>query len=123
MTTLTIELSDTLFQQAQQRGFSQQSLEQFVSLWVHSYFQGKDAQVTPATPVAPVTTTLSEERRQAIINSRVVESCEGKPYRSPTVLMPVSSLDLWMNLITEGYEGDALADTEAVYDEGHDYED
>jgi len=40
-----------------------------------------------------------------------------KPYRYPTVPMPVSSLDVWMNLLPEGYEGDALADTEALYEE------
>jgi hypothetical protein len=67
-------------------------------------------------------TVPDEEARQAILNSRIVESCEGKPYRYPSVAMPVSSLDAWMNLITEGYEGDALADTEAVYDEEYAYE-
>jgi len=25
--------------------------------------------------------------------------------------------DGWLNLVPEGYEGDALADTEAIYDE------
>ena len=39
------------------------------------------------------------------------------PYVYPTVPVPPSSLDGWLNLIQEGYEGDALADTEALYDE------
>jgi len=42
---------------------------------------------------------------------------EPPPFRYPTVAVPASSLDRWLNLIPEGYEGDALADTEALYDE------
>jgi len=38
-------------------------------------------------------------------------------YAHPTVTVPASSLDRWLDLIPEGYEGDALADTEALYDE------
>jgi hypothetical protein len=37
--------------------------------------------------------------------------------RYPTVSLPASSLDAWTNLLAEGYEGDALLDTEALYDE------
>jgi hypothetical protein len=40
------------------------------------------------------------------------------PYLYPTVDLPASSLDAWMNLLPEGCGGDALADTEALYDEG-----
>ena len=39
------------------------------------------------------------------------------PYVYPTVPVPPSSLDGWLDLVQEGYEGDALADTEALYDE------
>jgi hypothetical protein len=39
-----------------------------------------------------------------------------EPYY-PTVLLPASSLDAWTNLLSEGYEGDALLDSEALYDE------
>ena len=39
------------------------------------------------------------------------------PYVYPTVAVPPSSLDGWLDLVPEGYEGDALADTEALYDE------
>ncbi len=119
MTTLTIELSETLFQQAQQQGFSTQSLEQMVNHWIQAYFQSRE---TPVIPATPATLTPEEETKRAIIAGQIVESCEGKPYRYPSVGMPVSSLDAWMNLITVGYEGDALADTEAVYDEEYAYE-
>lgn len=39
------------------------------------------------------------------------------PYLYPTVTAPASSLEAWTKLLDEGYEGDALADTEALYDE------
>jgi aspartate/methionine/tyrosine aminotransferase len=42
---------------------------------------------------------------------------QGAPYLYPTVPVPASSLRRWVNLLAEGYEGDALADTEALYDE------
>jgi hypothetical protein len=35
----------------------------------------------------------------------------------PSVGVPASSLDGLMALLTEGYKGDALADTQALYDE------
>ncbi len=38
-------------------------------------------------------------------------------FHYPTVTVPASSLDVWMNLLAEGYDGNALADTEALYDE------
>jgi len=37
--------------------------------------------------------------------------------RYPTVTPPASSLNDWKDLISEGCGGDALADTEALYDE------
>jgi len=46
-----------------------------------------------------------------------VSEQEEPPYIYPTVAVPPSSLDWWLNLIPEGYEGNALADTEALYDE------
>jgi len=42
---------------------------------------------------------------------------EPSPCISPTVALPASSLDDWLDLIPQGYEGDALADTEALCDE------
>ena len=38
-------------------------------------------------------------------------------FRYPTVPVPACSLDKWMDLVPQGYKGDALADTEALYDE------
>lgn len=39
------------------------------------------------------------------------------PYLYPTVAAPASTIDAWVNLLPEGYEGDALADSEALYDD------
>jgi hypothetical protein len=39
------------------------------------------------------------------------------PYLFPTVAVPASTLNAWMNLLPKGYDGDALADSEALYDE------
>ena len=36
--------------------------------------------------------------------------------RYPTVEDQASSLSAWLDLIPKGYDGDALADTEALYD-------
>ena len=38
------------------------------------------------------------------------------PWRYPTVRVPAASLDNLLGLLDEGYEGDALADTEAIYE-------
>jgi hypothetical protein len=38
------------------------------------------------------------------------------PYKYPTVALPATFLDGWVNLLQEGYDGDALMDTEALYD-------
>ena len=55
---------------------------------------------------------------QAYLNRAVQPDHEVKmpPYLYPTVVRPASSLDNWLNLVPEGYEGDALVDTEALYD-------
>jgi len=42
---------------------------------------------------------------------------EAPPYLYPTVENPASSLSAWLNVIPNGCGGDALADTEALYDE------
>lgn len=55
------------------------------------------------------------QRGQPIVTAGVKE--ERPPYKYPTVPVPASSLAGWLNLVPEGYEGDALADTEALYDE------
>lgn len=42
---------------------------------------------------------------------------EKAPYLYPTIEVPASSLDAWLDLVPDGCGGDALADTEALYDE------
>ncbi len=60
---------------------------------------------------------LNEQAKQgeAIVTARVEE--EAPPYQYPTVLLPASALEGLENLLPEGYEGDALADSEALYKE------
>ena len=41
---------------------------------------------------------------------------ERPAYLYPTVTLPAASLDHWLNLSPTGYDGDALADSEALYD-------
>ncbi len=36
---------------------------------------------------------------------------------TPTVTMPAAKLDIFFQLLTEGYDGDALADSEDLYDD------
>ncbi len=57
----------------------------------------------------------AQQGRPVVSESR--EPAEKPPYLYPTISVPASSLDDWVNLLPEGYEGDALADTEALYDE------
>ena len=47
----------------------------------------------------------------------VAVAAEKPPYLYPTVENPASSLSAWRDLIPGGCGGDALADTEALYDE------
>jgi hypothetical protein len=53
-------------------------------------------------------------RRQPVV---ITSGEEAPPCRYPTVKNPASSLSAWLNLLPEGCGGDALADTEALYDE------
>lgn len=53
-------------------------------------------------------------RGQSVMSKSVKE--EKPPYLFPSVSIPASSLDALTDLLPEGYEGDALADTEALYD-------
>jgi len=59
---------------------------------------------------------LHEQARQGRVIQPAQEE-KSPPYLYPTVVMPASTLDDWLNLVPEGYEGDALTDTEALYDE------
>jgi len=60
---------------------------------------------------------LCEQARRGQPVVAVSEQESRPPYIYPTITVPPSSLDGWLNLVAEGYEGDALADTEALYDE------
>jgi hypothetical protein len=111
MASLTLELPDSLMQQLEQRGLSIHRLQTLVGQWMQSYLQ-KNEEETPKK-------RESEWEHQVLPNGIEIwiEPLEGKPYRYPTVLVSASSLDMWRNLALSGYEGDALADTEALYDE------
>ncbi len=61
---------------------------------------------------------LEASTTRAAVRGAVAEP--SRPYpaqRYPTVATPASSLNAWVNLIPDGCGGDALADTEALYDE------
>lgn len=58
-------------------------------------------------------------REQAQHDQTLKVVAERPAYLCPTVLLPADSLDRWLNLSPTGYDGDALADTEALYDEEH----
>jgi len=60
---------------------------------------------------------LREQARRGQPVVAVSDQEERPPYLYPTVAVPPSSLDGWLNLVPEGYEGNALEDTEALYDE------
>jgi hypothetical protein len=60
---------------------------------------------------------LHEQARRGRTVTTISEEDERPPYLYPSVPVPSSSIDAWLDLLPEGYEGDALADTEALYDE------
>lgn len=57
---------------------------------------------------------MSQKGQSVVIAS---QSEEKTLYLYPTVPVPASTLNNWSGLLDEGYEGDALADTEALYDD------
>ena len=59
---------------------------------------------------------LRQKARQRQTLVTVAEK-EAPPYLYPTVENPASSLSAWRDVIPGGCGGDALADTEALYDE------
>ena len=73
----------------------------------------------PPESLTVVETFVRFLREQAQQGKPVVtapDPAELPHFRHPTISMPASSLDKWMDLVPQGYEGDALADTEALYD-------
>jgi len=69
------------------------------------------------TLVEQIVRVLREQARRGQPVGVISAPEERPPYRYPTIAVPPSSLDGWLNLVPAGYEGDALADTEALYDE------
>ncbi len=47
----------------------------------------------------------------------VVSERQSHPYHYPTVPVPMSVFEELEDVLPDGYDGDALADTEALYDE------
>lgn len=45
------------------------------------------------------------------------QATKTKKHRYPTIAAPASTLTIWTRLLPVGYEGNALEDTEALYDE------
>jgi hypothetical protein len=60
---------------------------------------------------------LQEQNRRGQSVAIISESRGQFSYQYPTIGLASSSLNQWLDLVPEGYEGDALADTEALYDE------
>lgn len=58
-----------------------------------------------------------QAERGGPIRVSVPEPSSRPPYKYPTVALPVASLKAWSSLLPEGYEGDALADSEALSDD------
>jgi prevent-host-death family protein len=71
----------------------------------YEHYEGLVAQVEERTDRTGLETAAAEEPRAS------------PAQRYPTVAAPASSLNAWKDLIPEGCGGDALADTEALYDE------
>jgi hypothetical protein len=56
------------------------------------------------------------QQGQSVVSESEVQADKPR-YQYPTKGVPASSLNRWLNLLPKGYEGDALADTEALYDQ------
>ncbi len=115
MTTLTIEVPENLSHQIQARGISQQRLKQMFIRGLQVFLR---EEVTNQDKVSSTSTLPIDNDLFALVaNYRdVSEQQVQQVYCYPTVSVPASSLDRWVNLI-EGYEGDAVADTEALYED------
>ncbi len=59
----------------------------------------------------------AEEQKPVILTEPQAAGEKRPPYRYPAVAAPISALREVIGILPEGYEGDALADTEALYDE------
>ncbi len=57
------------------------------------------------------------QQGRAVVETPAMAAEPHPPYRYPTVVVPFSTFEELSRIPFEGYEGDALADTEALYDE------
>jgi hypothetical protein len=110
MASLTLELPDSLMQQLEQRGLTIHRLQTLVGQWMQSYLQKNEEETTKKRE--------SEWEHQVLPNGIEIwiEPLEGKPYRYPTIAVSAASL-AGLEGCLPGISGDALADTEAVYDD------
>ena len=56
-------------------------------------------------------------RERANLPTSLAEGEKRVPYLYPTVALPASTLDGLVGILPEGYDGDALADSESLYDD------
>ena len=59
---------------------------------------------------------LRERTRQASAPAKAGRTGRGAPFAYPTVSIPASRLFVWVDAVPDGYEGDALSDSEALYE-------
>jgi hypothetical protein len=103
MATLSIELPEGLFQQIRTRGISKPRLEQMVNRMVQAYLY--DSFAVDSNKVSPTA-----------LDDKTFAQFEQPVYRYPTVPVPASAIDGLIGIMP-GIEGDALAETEALYEE------
>ena len=63
-------------------------------------------------------TQLSEGATQTLRGRHVIESdTHNHPYLYPTIGVPIKDIDEWAGKFFDGYDGDSLEDSEALYDD------
>jgi hypothetical protein len=81
---------------------------------------------TPAPPQSTrerIATLLNDLPSESLLLvEQFVRSLKEKPARReqsryPIVFVPAGKVALWETILSEGYDGDALADTESLYDD------
>ncbi len=116
MTTLTIELPDNLSHQIHARGISQQSLKQMFIRGLQVFLREEATNQDKVSSTSTLPIDNEAFARHKVANLGDASETKGQVYCYPTVSIPPSSLDGLIAIIP-GIEGDALADTEALYDE------
>jgi hypothetical protein len=116
MTTLTIELPDNLSHQIHARGISQQSLKEILIRELQVFLREEATNQDKVSSTSTFPIDNESFARHKVANHRDVSEPKAQVYCYPTVSVPLSSLDGLIDIMP-GIEGDALADTEALYDE------